>query len=272
MLSMGAGLRAQDFKNVLNSPSTILIGLISQMILLPLLALVILTPLQLAPEIFIGFIILSLSPGGTSSNMFSYLAKGNLALSISLTAVVSVIAPFSIPLLAGLILATQLDSSVAIKLPFLITVAKLVVVTLVPLLLGMIIRRFYSKFYDTYEFWITRIPLMMLLLVIVGIINQNWDKMPFFIEQSGIPALLLAVLAMLSGYLFARLCRRTESDARTIAIETSIQNGGTAILVTGTILQNPALTVAPVMYGILMLIPMFLYLAYLNRFKPEYAT
>jgi len=271
MFSMGTGLTPAHFKIVLKTPASVLTGMLSQMIILPLLAFIVLMPMQLPTEIFIGFMILALSPGGTTSNMFSYLASGNLALSISLTAIVSIVTPFTIPLIAGWIFLSQLDKSVAIQLPFLQTVLKLVVVTVVPVILGMLLRHFKKNFCLKHEFLITRIPLMLLLLVIVGIIYQNWQKMPYFIAQTGLPALLLATLALLTGYLFARLLKRSTIDARTIAIETSIQNGGTAILITGTILDNPAMTIAPVMYGILMLVPIFIYLLWLSRFKPALA-
>jgi BASS family bile acid:Na+ symporter len=268
---MGASLTIANFKTVIHTPVTVLTGLISQMLLLPVLAFVLLIPFNLPVEIFAGFMILALSPGGTTSNIFSYLAGGNLALSISLTAIVSLLTPITIPLFAGLILASQLDASTAIKLPFLITVLKLSVVTLVPVALGMLLRHYKKAFCDGHEFWMTRTPLIMLLMVIAGIIHQNWSKMPYFIDQTGIPALLLATLALVIGYFFARSMKQTKSDSRTIAIETSIQNGGTAILVTGTIMQNPAMTIAPVMYGILMLIPIFIYLFWINLSKQAIA-
>ncbi len=271
MFSMGASLTIANFKTVIHTPVTVLTGLISQMLLLPVLAFVLLIPFNLPVEIFAGFMILALSPGGTTSNMFSYLAGGNLALSISLTAIVSILTPFTIPLIAGWVLASQLDASAAIKLPFMITVLKLSVVTLVPVALGMLLRHYKKTFCNDHEFWMTRTPLIMLLMVIAGIIHQNWSKMPYFIDQTGIPALLLATLALVIGYFFARSMKQTKSDSRTIAIETSIQNGGTAILVTGTILQNPAMTIAPVMYGILMLIPIFIYLFWINLSKQAIA-
>ncbi len=271
MFSMGSSLTLANFKAVLQMPGSVFTGLLSQMVLLPMLAFALLYPFDLAPEIFAGFIILALSPGGTTSNMFSYLASGNLALSVSLTAIVSLVTPFTIPLIAGWILASQLDPAIAIKLPFLLTVVKLSVVTLVPVALGMLLRHYKTKFCQQHEFWMTRIPLIMLLLVIFGIIHQNWQKMPYFIDQTGLPALLLATSALVLGYFFARSLKQNKTNARTIAIETSIQNGGTAILVTGTILQNSAMTIAPVMYGILMLIPVFIYLIWLNFSKPALA-
>ncbi len=264
MLGMGAGLTVADFKRVMDKPRAMLSGMLSQLILLPLLAFALLFPMQLPAEIFIGFMILALSPGGTTSNLFSYLAGGSVALSISLTAVISVITPFSIPLVAGWLLATQLDISANIQLPLGPTVLKLTIVTLLPVLLGMLLRRFKPEFCTRYRTWFTRVPIAMLLVVIILIIGQSWHKMPEFFAQTGLPALALATLALGLGYLFARMLRHSRATARTIAIETSIQNGGTAILVTGTILNNPTMTIAPVMYGILMLIPITLYIAWFS--------
>lgn len=270
MFSMGSNLTVDNFKTLVQTPKSVLTGLASQMLLLPVLAYLILVPFELSAEIFAGFMILALSPGGTTSNVFSYLAKGNLALSISLTAIVSVLTPFTIPLIAGWILASQLGTS--IHLPFGITVLKLSVVTLLPVIFGMLLRNFKPAFCDRYEKVMTRVPLVMLLLVIAGIIKQNWQQMPYFINETGMPTLLLASLAITFGYFFARGFKLNKADSRTIAIETSIQNGGTAILVTGTILQNPTMTIAPVMYGVLMLIPMFIYLFFLKSSNQEPAS
>ncbi len=264
MFGMGSNLTFLDFSRLKKIPGAMLTGIASQMLLLPMLAFALLSQLGLSSEIFIGFMILALSPGGTTSNMFAYMAKGNLALSISLTAIVSLITPFTIPLVAGWVIVSELGLSSDIQLPFLITVAKLSAVTLVPVLLGMWLRYKRVDFCTKNEKTLTTLPFLMLLMVIAGIINNNWEKMPEFIEQTSFPALLLASLAILFGYLFARIMRQDKKSSRTVAIETSIQNGGTAILVTGTILQNQQMTIAPVMYGILMLVPMFVYLLILK--------
>ncbi len=267
MLSMGTSLTLNNFKLLLQTPGSVITGLASQLLLLPVLAYAMLPLFKLPPEIFIGFMILALSPGGTTSNMFAYLAKGNLALSVSLTAIASLITPLSIPLIASWVISSELGNTSHIELPFLQTLAKLVLVTLLPVMLGMLLRHFKSAFCLRNEFLLTRIPLLMLLLVIVGIIQQNWQQLPEFITLTGIPALLLASAALATGYLFARSLTRNKTDSRTIAIETAIQNGGTAILITGTVLNNESMTIAPVMYGILMLVPIFIYLAWLQRSK-----
>jgi BASS family bile acid:Na+ symporter len=264
MFGMGAGLTLEDFRRLLRTPAAVFAGIASQMLLLPLLALLTVSLFRLPPEIVVGFMILAFSPGGTTSNLFSYLAKGNLALSITLTAIVSLITPLSLPLLSGIVLDWQLGSAREIALPFLPTFAKLVVITLIPVALGMLLRHHRPAFCGRYDKWLTRIPIAMLLLVIAGIIHQNWERMPVFLQQTGAPSLVLASLALLGGYLLAGVLRQTESDARTVAIETGIQNGGTAILVTGTLLNNPAMTIAPVMYGILMLLPTLAYVVWAN--------
>jgi BASS family bile acid:Na+ symporter len=256
----------------LQNPKPVLTGITAQMVLLPLLAWALLSPLGLPAEIFVGFMILALSPGGTTSNLFSWFAGGNLPLSISLTAVVSLITPLTIPLIGGWILASTTGLNADIHLPLGQTIMKLLVVTVLPVALGMLLRRYRESFCARHAFWMARIPFIMLLLVIGGIIYQNLEKMPWFISQTGVPALLLATLALAAGYLFARAMKQSERNARTIAIETSIQNGGTAILVTGTILHNQTMTIAPVMYGILMLLPMFAYLLWLNRKRTAPAT
>ena len=265
MFSMGCGLVAADFKRVLETPAAVVTGVVSQMVMLPVAAFIILSLLQMPPVLFVGFMILAFSPGGTTSNMFSYLAQGDVALSITLTAIVSLVTPLTIPLLGGLILEWQLGAQREIVLPFLPTFAKLVVITLIPVLLGMLLRYYREAFCLKYERVITRVPLIMLLLVIVGIIWQNRASMSLFLDQTGVPALLLSSIALGLGYMVAKLVRLPTRTARTIAIETGIQNGGTAILVTGTILNNPNMTIAPVMYGILMLIPTFAYILWLSR-------
>jgi BASS family bile acid:Na+ symporter len=260
MFSMGSTLRVADFLLLLKRPLAVAVGLSSQMLLLPCLALLVLSPLPMSPEIYAGFIILALSPGGTTSNVFSYLADGNVALSITLTALVSLIAPFSLPVAANWLLENEQLASGAFSLPILPTVARLLVVTVLPVSLGMLLRHWNQAFCQRHEVLMTRVPFLMLLAVIGGIVHQNWSNMPNFLAQTALPALLLASLALVVAYFYARATGRVDVDSRTIAIETAIQNGGTAMLVTGTILNNPAMTVAPVMYGILMLAPLFAYL------------
>jgi BASS family bile acid:Na+ symporter len=267
MLGMGARLTPQDFRRLGHIPEAVACGVAGQMLLLPLLALLTVSLFHLPPEIVVGFMILAFSPGGTVSNLFSYLAHGNVALSISLTALVSLITPVSLPLLSAVVLEWQIGSTQEVDLPFGPTFAKLVVVTVIPVALGMLLRHYRSAFCMRNEKWLIGVPTTMLLLVIVCIIRQNWGLIPDFLQLIGAPALLLASLALLGGYLLARGLGQSSHNARTVAIETGIQNGGTAILVTGTILNNPAMTIAPAMYGLLMFLPTTAYVIGINLIR-----
>lgn len=268
MFGMGTTLTLDNFRLLLKQPRAIGVGMVAQMLLLPLLAWVLLSAFDLPPELFVGFMILALAPGGTTSNAFSYLAGGNLALSIALTAIVSLLVPFTIPLLAAPLLESRLGVDAAIALPFGPTFGKLVVVGLLPVVLGMWLRRLRADFCRRHEIVLTRIPLLMLLAVIAVIIVSTWEKMPGFLSATALPALTLATAALFVGYGFERLMKQDRRNARTVAIETSIQNGGTAIFVTGSLLQDPQMTVAPVMYGILMLVPVIGWLVLL-RLRPQ---
>ena len=272
MFGMGAKLTLDDFRRVVSTPRAIVAGIASQMVLLPALALLIVSLFRLPPELVVGFMILAFSPGGTVSNLFSYLARGNVALSVSLTALVSLITPVSLPLLSGVVLEWQVGTTQVVSLPFGPTFFTLVVVTLIPVALGMLLRRYRRAFCDLYEHWLTGIPAAMLALVIVYVIRQNWGRMPDFLQLVGAPALLLASIALLGGCWLARGLWQSERDARTVAIETGIQNGGTAMLVTGTILNSPTMTIAPAMYGVLVFVPVTVYVVGVNLFRSRRAT
>ena len=271
MFGMGTALTPEHFRLLLRQPRAIAVGMLSQMLLLPLLAWGLLALFELPPELFVGFMILALAPGGTTSNAFSYQAGGNLALSVALTAIVSLLVPLTIPLIAAPLIESRLGIEAAIALPFGPTLIKLVLVGLLPVLLGMWLRHLRPGFCLRREAWLTRLPLAMLLAVIAGIIANAWSRMPDYLSMTGAPALVLSTAALAVGYGWARLMGQDRRNTRTIAIETAIQNGGTAIFVTGRLLHQPGMTVAPVMYGILMLVPVFAWLLLL-RLRPLEVT
>ena len=139
MFGIGLSLRPLDFKNVVTSPKVVGIGLCAQMVLLPLIAFAVAIVFALPPEIAVGLIIIALAPGGATSNMFTYLCKGDVSLSITLTALASVITPFSITLLADASMQYFMGSNVAFSLPVGETIIKLFVITVIPVVLGMLV-------------------------------------------------------------------------------------------------------------------------------------
>lgn len=259
MLSMGMLLRTADFQQVAKHPKAFFIGISAQMIILPLLALALLQVFKLPPLLAVGLLILSFSPGGTTSNLFSYMAKGDVALSIALTAVASFITPFSIPFLTEIAINMQLGESDKIVIPIGLTMKRLLVVTILPVVIGMSLRFFKSDWADKIQPVIHRISVVLFFAVIFSMIFTQWNKMPEFLNQVGLIVMVMIILAMLIGYVLARLGKLNTKQTKTLAIEIGMQNGGMALIVTQAVLNNPTMSIVPVIYGLLMLIPILIF-------------
>jgi len=265
MLSMGMMLKTDDFRRVAAHPRAFFIGLSAQMILLPLIALALLQIFDLPPLLAVGLLVLSFSPGGTTSNLFSYLARGDVALSVALTTFASFITPFSIPLLTELALQMQLGENREIIVPIGLTMKRLFIVTLLPVVIGMLWRIFKPDLADKVQPHIHRISVVLFLSVIFSIIFQQWSKMPEFLNQVGTITSLMIVIAMLSGYYIAKLSNLNHQQVKTLSIEVGMQNGGMALIVTQGVLQNPTMSIVPVIYGLIMLIPVLVFVGISRR-------
>jgi BASS family bile acid:Na+ symporter len=268
MLSMGLMLKLSDFKHVLGYPRAFFIGLATQMLLVPLLALLLLQLFNLPPLLAVGLLVLSFSPGGTTSNLFSYLARGDVALSIALTACASLITPFTIPLLTELALQFSLGENKDIVIPVGLTIKRLFIVTVVPVVIGMNIKAFKPNWAEAIQPIIHKLSIVLFLAVIFSMIISQWDEMPTFLEQVGSITTVMIILAMLSGYFLAKLSRLDAKQIKTITIEVGMQNGGMALIVTQGVLDNPTMSIVPVIYGLLMLIPISLYILLVRNEAP----
>jgi len=252
MMGMGLSLKLKDFSMVLTRPKAMAIGLAAQMLLLPIVAFGIAIAFDMPPLLAVGLVILALCPGGTTSNLYTYLAKGDVALSISLTAVVSLIAPFSIPLVAAFAMDYFLSSSQVIELPLIKTILQLVVITIVPVSLGMLIYKFAPTIAEKVEKPVKIFSLVILFVIIAGIIFKNKESMLGFFADTGLPALTLNIVCMLLGYGLGKVFQLNEAQSKTIGIEVGLQNGTTALLITLTILGNNEMAIPPTIYSILM--------------------
>ena len=259
MLSMGMMLKTSDFQLVAKHPKAFFIGLSAQMLIVPLLALALLQIFKLPPLLAVGLLILSFSPGGTTSNLFSYMAKGDVALSIALTTVASFITPFSIPILTELAINMQMGESNDIVIPVGLTMKRLFVVTLLPVIIGMTWRIFKSSLADKIQPFIHRFSITLFLAVIVSMVVNQWDKMPEFLNQVGLIIMVMIILAMFVGFYIAKLTQLNPQQVKTLSIEVGMQNGGMALIVTQGVLNNPTMSIVPVIYGLLMLIPIIIF-------------
>jgi len=254
MLGMGLSLKPVDFKLVLVKPKAIVLGMIAQMVMLPILAYLIVLMMGLEGAIAVGLMILALCPGGTTSNLYTYLAKGDVALSVSLTSIVSLIAPFTVPLLIVFFMDLILGKEEAIALPLVDTIKKLVVITIIPVALGMLINRFKPAIALKAEKPVKIFSVVILFVIVVGIVAKNISQMGEIFAQVGLATILLNVLCMAMGYGIAKLAQLNEAQSKAIGIEVGFQNGTLAILIALTLLQNTEMAIAATCYSIVMFI------------------
>jgi len=253
MAGIGLSLTLADFANVIKYPRTVIVGLCGQLILLPLIAVAMIWLIPFAtPLVAAGFLIIALAPGGATSNLFTFLAKGEVAASISLTAVISLITPFTIPILASWFL--NVIEPGQIQIPIGQTIVQLVAITFVPVTMGMVIRHFAGGVAQKMQTPVQIFSLVTLFLIIVALAVENWSV---FIGNFAMMApwvTLLVIIAFAGGYALARLAGVSEAGQRTLSFEIGLQNGTAALLVTATILKIPETTIAPMFYSILMFV------------------
>lgn len=252
MLGMGLSLRIADFLGVFRAPKAVVLGLASQLLLLPLLGLLVAMLFGLEGELAVGLLILTFCPGGATSNMMSYLARGDLALSISLTALVSLITPFTIPIMAVVALEYFVGGGAQFQLPVLKTLLQLVLITLVPVGIGMAINAKKPSLAERADRSVKVVSVLFLFIIIAGIVVKNSASMSGFFLQTGLAALTLNLAALFVGVLVAKVSGLSRDQGITIAIEVGIQNGTVALFVAGTLLANPVMTIPAVTYSLIM--------------------
>lgn len=252
MLGMGLGLVPGDFRRIARYPKAVAVGTGCQVLLLPLIGALITLLVPMDPEIAVGLLVVAVCPGGPSSNLVTYLAKGDVALSVTLTAVSSVITVFTIPIVTNLALGHFLGESAAIALPIGSTMLQIFLITLLPIAIGMAIRHRFPSTSRRLEKKMSRLAGGLLGLIIVLLLIREGSKLPGFLLQAGIAVLLLNLLTMLGGFLLARLFQLPLAQRICIAIEVGIQNGTLAIAITAGLLNNPDMAVPAAAYSVLM--------------------
>ena len=256
MLGMGLGLTIADFKRILVEPKAVILGLMAQMILLPLVGVSLASIFSLSPELAVGVMILAACPGGPTSNLVTYLAKGNVALSITLTAISSLLTVFTIPLVVNLAMKLFLDAETALQLPFITTVVQIAVITLIPVSLGMVLHSKVPSFANRVEKYVKWLSLFFLGLIIVALLVKERANVAGFFLQAGGVTLVLMIITMALGYAIATLAQLDNRSATAITVEVGIQNGTLAIAIASapTFLNNPTMAIPAAIYALLMFV------------------
>ncbi|MCF8222040.1 MAG: bile acid:sodium symporter family protein [Bacteroidales bacterium] len=254
MINLGLSLHFEDFRLIFSEPRALITGLCCQMILLPGIAFTIAYLSDLPAAIKIGIVLISICPGGATSNLITYLLKGNVALSISLTSINSILILFTIP--GFLMLATNLfmDEQSYVTLPFLPTILKIFLMILMPTALGILIRYRFpgkAKVAEKYMKYITTFLLAVVFLFVI-FTSHNESEQPFKLYLRIAPLVfLLNVLGMASGYLAGRWLRFRKPKIITLSIEVGIQNSALAITIASSavFLNNTTMAIPAVIYG-----------------------
>jgi BASS family bile acid:Na+ symporter len=267
MTGVGMTLRPANFSDVLRQPKAFIVGAVAQMLLLPLAAIAVIALFGLQGELAVGLFILALCPGGTTSNLYSYLCKADVGLSVSLTALVGLVTPFTLPLLAAWGIEFYLGGNAAFSLPLVKTWLTLMIVSVLPVFLGMFVKAKWPALADRMQPAISRFSVMVLLLLIISIATDLGDDLWLFLLQAGPAALTLNLLTMLGGYWLGSMLLKSEAQAKTICLEVGLQNGTLALLITTGILSNSTMSIAPSVYSLLMFFTASLFTVWVLKIK-----
>ncbi len=257
MVGIGLTLTVADFRREARQPRAMTVGSVVQIVLMPALAFAIAALLRLSPELTLGLVILAAAPGGTTSNLVSLMSRANVALSIVLTVVASVITIVTLPLAANLALAWRAeDADVVVRVPLLDSIGLLVAIVLLPVLLGMALRSRRPEAAARFEPKVSAFGAVVLVALIVGIAIDIREDLPTLIAQSGPAALLLNLGGLGLGFATG-LVGLGPKDRRTCAAELGIKNGTLAILIAVTVVGSEVVAAPAAVYSVIMYLTAF---------------
>ena len=265
MLGLGLGLSTRDFLRVINNPKDFTVGIICQLILLPIVAYILLLILRLPVELALGLMIIASAPGGVTSNVLTKFANGDVALSISLTAVGSLISIFSVPFIvfssAKLLGVTDLSSDITMTGIAL----KMALVVTVPVILGMIIRRFAENFISSNINIVNRITGILFIVVFAAIWIEERENIISYLGQAGLAVLILNVVMMTLAFYIAKGFATGIPQRKCISLECGLQNGTLAVFVATQIFNDVAYMVPTAAYALIMYITGFIFIYILKN-------
>lgn len=258
MTGIGLTLRPRDFHEIVAYPRATGFGTLAQVLLMPLIALALAWTLPLDPALAVGLVVIAACPGGTTSNIFTFFARGNVALSITLTVTASLITVLSLPLIINM--ALQLfplrpdlaEAAAELRLPFLRTVGTLGAIVILPVAIGMALRAWRPALAARAERIVGAFGLIVLAVLVVLIIGQLGERAIPMFRDAGIAVALLNIAGILLGLFGGALAGLKPRDALTCAMELGIKNGTLGLLITLTLLESPAMSVPSAVYGVLM--------------------
>lgn len=272
MVTMGLTLRVEDFRDVAARPRDVTAGLGGQIVLLPLVAFAIVLALRPPPAIAIGLVILACCPGGATSNFFSFLARGDLALSVVLTTLSGCIVIFTLPPIVNLALDWFAGESQAVRLPVLRTMARIFMLVVLPTIAGMLVRRYYARLAARIEPAATRLSFAAILLTMVALFDYVSEQFVSLVALAWKEVVLLNVVMMAAGFAGGRAIGVGERARRSIAVEIGVQNYLLSVVIAIALLGKPEYTVVPIVYLFWMYVSVFCFIGYCRYWRDRGAV
>ena len=254
MLGLGLGLTVDDFLRVVKIPRDFLVGFLCQVILLPIIAFILIKIIPMPIEIALGVMVIAAAPGGVTSNILTKFANGDVALSVSLTAIVSIFSILSVPLIiftsADLLGVSEINreismASMSIKMFFVVTI---------PVIFGMIIRSVMTDFIVSKTLLIQRISVILFMIVFISIWVEEWDRIISFISRAGLVSFILNIVMIFTGYYVAKYLTSGVAQRKCISLECGLQNGTLAVFVATQLFDDIVFMVPTAAYALIMFV------------------
>tara|TARA_B100001248_G_scaffold37972_1_gene24307 strand:+ start:113 stop:958 length:846 start_codon:yes stop_codon:yes gene_type:complete len=266
MFGLGLGLTVSDFTRVVKNPKDFFVGFIFQVILLPFVALILISIITLPIEIALGVMIIAAAPGGVTSNVLTKFADGDVALSVTLTAIVSLLSILTVPLIVfnsanflGIEILKEISmTNIAIKMFFVVTV---------PVILGMIVRNLMTEFIVSKTLLIQRLSVILFLIVFISIWIQEWDRIISFITRAGLIALILNLVMIFLGYYIAKFWTSGIAQRKCISLECGLQNGTLAVFVASQLFDDIIFMVPTAAYALVMFVTSIVFVLIVRKIK-----
>ena len=252
MFVLGLGLTGSDFLRVIKQPRDFFVGAISQIILLPIIAFILVKMWPIAPELAIGVMIIAAAPGGVTSNLLTSFAKGDVALSISLTAIISLLCVITIPFIVLTSVELLSGSNITENISLISMSRDMFLIVTVPVIIGMLIRRLASGAALRFEPIAKKISIVLFVLVLLGAIAAERENVVSYFAQAGLITLVLNVVMMIVAYYVAQLLASGKKQKKCITIECGLQNGTLAIFVATSIFGGGMYVIPAATYSLIM--------------------
>ena len=264
MFGLGLGLTVSDFTRLIKIPRDFIIGFFGQVIILPIIAFILIHIISMPPEIALGVMIIAAAPGGVTSNILTKFANGDVALSVTLTAVVSLISVITVPLIVynsasflGFEITKEISMiNIAVKMFFVVTV---------PVIFGMIVRSFMTDFIVSKTLLIQRLSVILFLVVFISIWVEEWDRIISFITRAGLVAFILNITMIFIGYYMAKFLASGLKQRKCISLECGLQNGTLAVFVATQLFDDIVFMVPTAAYALIMFVTSIIFVLIVRK-------